>query len=238
MEDIELVFLKSGVLSFDDLTREISTEVGLVSDTLTMEERGLAALTALASKGYVDDFVSLTSVLLDHGMDEDKILELVLHVSMYAGVPVSTMLVRALRNANLLSDKKFDKIDGEQADLDRNVAGSQVKQLLHRERAENGYASSSSLGLKLYSVATKLLYGDLWMRKGLSIRERMICSIASFTALSLNSQQRKFFQSAGNVGLSTLEVVAVIGQTAPYSGFAPALAAIALVEEITPNSEN
>ena len=57
---------------------------------------------------------------------------------------------------------------------------------------------------------------------------------AAFTATQLESQQRKFFRSAQNVGLSRTEILEVIAQTGPYSGFPQAFNALAVAEEVLP----
>ena len=51
-------------------------------------------------------------------------------------------------------------------------------------------------------------------------------AVAAFTALRLPEQVAKFGQSALNVGLTRTEVVEAIIQTAPASGFPPALNAL------------
>ena len=66
----------------------------------------------------------------------------------------------------------------------------------------------------------------------------MICAVASFTVLRLDSQLQKFGQSALNVGLTKEEVVEVVMQTAPYGGFPPALNALAALDEAFSLSAN
>ena len=103
---------------------------------------------------------------------------------------------------------------------------------LHAERSEGGYAAPDSAASGLYATAIDYLYGEVWNRPGITIRQRMICSIAAFTATQLESQQRKFFRSALNVGLTRTEILEVIAQTGPYSGFPQAFNALALAEDV------
>ena len=60
----------------------------------------------------------------------------------------------------------------------------------------------------------------------------MICAISAFTVLGLESQVQKFGQSALNIGLTKEEVIEVIIQISPYSGFPPALNALEVLHEI------
>ena len=59
-----------------------------------------------------------------------------------------------------------------------------------------------------------------------------MCAVAAFTALNLTVQLEKFIQSALNMGLSKEEVIEVVIQTAPYSGFPKALNALAIAEKV------
>ena len=61
--------------------------------------------------------------------------------------------------------------------------------------------------------------------------QRTLVTVAAFTALKLDSQIRKFGQSALNMGLSKTEVIEAIIQTAPLTGFAPALNALGSLSE-------
>ena len=60
----------------------------------------------------------------------------------------------------------------------------------------------------------------------------MICALASFTAMNLTGQLEKFVQAALNMDLSRDEVIEVIIQTGPYSGFPMALNGLAIVERV------
>src|SRR6187551_3047828 len=58
-----------------------------------------------------------------------------------------------------------------------------------------------------------------------SICGSALVAVAAFTALKLD-QVKKFGESALNMGLSRTEVIEAVIQTAPLSGFAPALNAL------------
>lgn len=81
-------------------------------------------------------------------------------------------------------------------------------------------------------MAIQYGYGEIWFRPGLDQRRRVLCSVASFTALRLEAQTKKFGQAAVNLGLSKTEVLEAVIQTAPFSGFAPALNALAVLSEV------
>jgi 4-carboxymuconolactone decarboxylase len=81
----------------------------------------------------------------------------------------------------------------------------------------------------LYPLAIRYGYGEIWSRPGLAPRQRALVAVAAFTALRLPEQVAKFGQSALNLGLTKTEVIEAIIQTAPYTGFPPALNALAAI---------
>lgn len=73
----------------------------------------------------------------------------------------------------------------------------------------------------------EFLFGDVYTRDGLPLRDRQIAQIAMFTALGGCEPQLEFHVGAAlNAGLSADEVVEVIIQVAPYTGFPRALNAV------------
>lgn len=104
---------------------------------------------------------------------------------------------------------------------------------LHGERGTQGYAAPDNpLTSRLYPLTIPYGYGEIWQRPGLALRQRAMVSLAGFTALQLADQLRKFGVSARNLGLSVDEICEAIIQTAPYSGYAPALNALRWLSEV------
>ena len=147
---------------------------------------------------------------------------------LYSGFPT------ILNSLSLANDKFAEQgitvPDAELPELDAEgliMLGRATMQKLHGERAERGYAApENATTAALYPTAIAYGYGDLWNRPGLDHRQRMICAVAAFTAIDLLPQLEKFAGSALNTGLTREEIIEVIMQTAPYSGFPSALNAL------------
>jgi 4-carboxymuconolactone decarboxylase len=200
---------------------------------LGLEERMLATLSALTSKQYLSQLAEFVGAALHIGMDARLIQEVMLHCAMYAGIPTAMNSLDVVRT--VLDEKSIPQPETvlNEADLDElETMGRQTMQALHAERSEGGYAAPDSAASGLYGTAIDYLYGEVWNRPGITHRQRMICSIAAFTATQLEPQQRKFFRSAQNVGLSRTEIFEVIAQTGPYSGFPQAFNALAIAEDV------
>jgi 4-carboxymuconolactone decarboxylase len=202
-------------------------------DGLARTDRMLATLCALTCKQYLPQLERYAGAALDLGLAPRTLQEVMLHCAMYAGLPsaenaLSTLhVVFKARNLEVPTDS-WARVDLETL----NTQGNNTMRDLHQERADGGYAAPESAAAALYGTAIQYLYGEIWNRPGITRHERMVCSVAAFTALQMKSQQRKFFRSALNVGLSATEVMEIIIQTGPYSGFPSALNALVVAEEV------
>ncbi|MEM7749968.1 MAG: carboxymuconolactone decarboxylase family protein [Pseudomonadota bacterium] len=200
---------------------------------LELEDRMLATLSALTSKQYLPQVGFYVRGALNIGMQPRLIQEVMLHCAMYSGVPTalnSLNVVKGVFNERGIPQPEEDLQEHDLDDLMK--LGDDTMRDLHRERAEGGYAAPDSAASTLYVNAIQYLYGEIWNRPGITRRQRMVCSVAAFTATQMPGQQRKFFQSAPNVGVTRDEVIEIIIQTGPYSGFPPALNALTVAEEV------
>ena len=115
------------------------------------------------------------------------------------------------------------------------ASGRALLEELHGSRGYEGYAAPDNrVTGALYPLAIQYGYGEIWHRPGLDRRQRALCAVAAFTALRLEGQVKKFGQSALNAGLGSGEIIEAVIQTAPYSGFAPALNALAALSDVLP----
>jgi len=101
---------------------------------------------------------------------------------------------------------------------------------LHGARQAGGYASPDNpVTFSLYQGAIRHGYGQLWVRPGLDLRQRMLVAFAGFRAASLHACLRKFAVSALNVGLSKDQVAEAAIQTAPWNGLPIALTGLTVI---------
>ena len=151
-----------------------------------------------------------------------------MQAALYAGFSAAEETLALLADVLRTRGTPFPEDPPEDAsfeELDRR--GTELMQSLHGARARLGYAAPDNpVTGALYPTAIRYGYGEIWFRPGLERRQRALVAVAGFTALRLPEQVGKFGQSALNMGLSKTEVIEAIIQTAPYTGFPPALNAL------------
>jgi 4-carboxymuconolactone decarboxylase len=205
-------------------------------DGLPIEDRYLCVLSGLMLKQNVPQLRRHVRGALKVGLTPRNILEVFVQCGLYGGFPTA-------ENAMTVAHEVFEaegiavetEEDGDESLAEFDQMGADMLVSLHGARGTQGYAQPGNPTTGgLYTMAIQYGYGWLWHRAGLSLRQRMICAVAAFTVLRLDSQLRKFGQSALNVGLTKEEVVEAVMQTAPYGGFPPALNALAALDEVLP----
>jgi 4-carboxymuconolactone decarboxylase len=201
---------------------------------LGLEDRMLATLSALTSQQRLPQLATYVGAALHIGMTPRLIQEVMIHCGMYSGFPTMENSLVVVADILTRNNLPIPEVTWDDADLDElDTMGQETMRDLHAERSDGGYAKPGpQAAAKLYGTAIQYLYGEVWNRPDITRRQRMICSVAAFTAIDAESQSRKFFRSALNVGLTKGEIVEIIMQTGPYSGFPRALNALVLTDEV------
>lgn len=219
---------------FRDLMSE--TEFGIVwcRPGLALPERMVCTLAALASVQRPTALRRYLGAALNIGMDARTIQEVLIQIGIYAGF---TAAEEALDTAATVFKQRGIVVPAQAPRDDAletlTARGNDLLKALHREGGDKGYAApGNAVTGAMYPVAIQYGYGEIWFRPGLDQRQRVLCSVASFTALRLEAQTRKFGQAALNMGASRTEVIEAVIQTAPFSGFAPALNALAVLSDV------
>jgi 4-carboxymuconolactone decarboxylase len=229
-----LVSSPSPVPGFDDLTAEVVHGGVWGRPDLALADRALCTLAVLSALQRFDPLKPIIVTALGLGLTPRNILEVFVQVGLYAGfvtTEASAAVAQEVLSARgLVVPPEPPRTDTDEM-LDRK--GLDVMTHLHGERAQGGYAApGNAITGALYPTAIRYGYGELWSRPGLDRRQRMLCALAAFTAMGLESQLRKFAKSALNVGLSRKEVTEAVIQTAPYSGFPRALNGLAILSDV------
>jgi 4-carboxymuconolactone decarboxylase len=225
---------QSPVPGLDDLMAEMVHGGIWARPNLALADRAICTLAVLSVLQRLAPLKPMVDAALNLGLSARSILEVFLQVGLYAGFVTTetsaAVAQQVFSSRDLVVPPEPPRTDSDEV-LDRK--GREVMGHLHGERAEEGYAApGNAVTGALYPSAVRYGYGELWSRPGLDRRQRMLCALAAFTAMGLESQLRKFAKSALNVGLRRLEVIEVVIQTAPYGGFPRALNGLAILSEV------
>jgi 4-carboxymuconolactone decarboxylase len=198
---------------------------------LELADRTLCTIAALAVFPRLRSLRRHIEAGLELGLTPAAIREILVQAGLYAGFSATEETLPLAAAIFTERDLPFPEDPPEDASLEEMTRrGHELMRDLHGDRAGQGYAAPDNpVTGALYPTAIQYGYGEIWFRPGLERRQRALVAVAGFTALRLPEQASKFGQSALNLGLSKTEVIEAIIQTAPYSGFPPALNALGAI---------
>lgn len=81
------------------------------------------------------------------------------------------------------------------------------------------------------------VFGDVYSRPGLPLRERELVTIAVLVALGRETQLKTRLRTALNVGATPTELEEVIIQTVPFAGFPTAIGAMTILRGLLAERE-
>jgi 4-carboxymuconolactone decarboxylase len=201
---------------------------------LSLADRLVVAIAALAVGPRLKVLRRHLGAGLEHGLSAEAVREILVQAGLYAGFSAAEETLALAGEVFAEHGIQFPADPPEDATLEQlDTQGAALMAALHGSRATGGYASPDNpVTGQLYPAAIRYEYGEIWSRPGLDRRQRALVAIAAFTALRLPEQATKFGQSALNVGLTQEQVIEAIIQTAPLTGFPPALNALAAISQV------
>ena len=84
---------------------------------------------------------------------------------------------------------------------------------------EDSMLDQQELYPELYELSVGHLFGDIWNRPHLSMRERQLITLAANIALCRPTGNHSHYRSAQHLGITREEIMEVIIQTGAYSGW-------------------
>ncbi len=213
------------VPGFDDFKAEVIFAGIWDRPHLGKPDRAICTLAALSVLQRLDSLKAYTATGLDLGLTPRNILEVFVQVGLYAGFVTTDASAAVAHGVFTTRELTVPAEPARTESLEQlDALGQEVMLKLHGSRATQGYAApGNAITGELYPSAIRYGYGELWSRPGLDHRQRMLCAIAAFTAMGLESQLEKFSASALNLGLTRAEIIEAVIQTGPYGGFPRAL---------------
>ena len=119
------------------------------------------------------------------------------------------------------------------ADDERYERGRRRFLDVHDEKALAAVEGLGELGRSI----VEFVYGDVYMRPGLSIRDREIAAVATLVATGRSSQLPQHLRASLKAGVTGEELGEIIIQTATIAGFPPAMNAMSQLKTVLSDHE-
>ena len=99
---------------------------------------------------------------------------------------------------------------------DRFERGMRVLRKMGRE---NLMLNQKALSEEMYDMSVGHLFGDVWGRPGLSLRDRQLVTLAANIAMARPSGNHSHYLSSLHLGISKREIIEVMIQVGHYCGW-------------------
>ncbi|MDX2234404.1 MAG: carboxymuconolactone decarboxylase family protein [Hyphomonadaceae bacterium] len=100
------------------------------------------------------------------------------------------------------------------------------------DRLFGGEPASSPVNADLMAISTAHLFGDIWTRPALGLRDRELVTLSVIAALGFERQLRLHLRGALAAGLGREEIVEAFIHLAHYSGYPSAFTALAVAQDV------
>ncbi len=93
-------------------------------------------------------------------------------------------------------------------------------------------AKASRLQKDLLDITAEHLFGRIWARPALKLRDRSMITVATLTALGRERQLRSHIRGALKLGITRKEIEELMIHLAHYAGWPAGFTGIAIAEEV------
>ena len=174
---------------------------------LTVEQCSLAVIACLRRDDNLDGHIEAG---LDLGFSPEQIVEIPIHLLFYTGAPIANTALHICygvfkrRGLTINPTRHHDtSMDSEEL-YDRGVA---QWQLIMGDHIAGGLEESSdSVDQDWRRYLMEYLWGAVWTRPLLDVKQRMICTLAALSEIGDEQALRNYIRAAIRVGLSQDEV--------------------------------
>ncbi|MGC4949093.1 carboxymuconolactone decarboxylase family protein [Streptomyces sp. DT224] len=204
---------------------------------LTRRQRQLATVAALAALGNAAPQLRFhIGGALNVGCTREEIVEVLIHVTVYAGFPAA---LNGLTAAREVFESRPDEPAFVPADTSADQGGDRFERGRQALADIDGHAgqqvidSLKDIAPDLARYVLEFSFGDVYSRTGLDLPTRELVTVALCTALgTVGPQLRVHLHGLLNVGGTREEAVEVITQMAGYAGFPAALNGLTAAREV------
>lgn len=202
---------------------------------LTLAQRQLVTVAALAALGNARPQLQFhIGGALNVGCSPHEIVELMLHLVVYAGFPAGLNGLFAAQEVFQARGKTASPTAAPvPAQTDRYQAGWQALQRIDGHAGEQVIASLAAIAPDLGRFVIEFAFGDIYGRPGLTLLQRELATVAALAALGTAAPQlRVHLHGLLNVGGTPAQMTEVLMHMAAYAGFPAAINGVLLAQQV------
>lgn len=161
------------------------------------------------------------------GITKEQIMEVIIHVGQYAGWlaldHASNQFSAVLKEDGIADANSILPVTEDKTTDDYEDSMKQGFETLRQMGCEGVMQNQKDLYPDLYNLSVGYLFGEIWSRPHLTLRERELITMASNIALARSVGTHTHYRIAQHIGITKEEIMELIIQVGHYAGW-PAMA--------------
>jgi 4-carboxymuconolactone decarboxylase len=193
---------------------------------LSPRDRSIVTVAALIARHQTLELPRYVNLALEHGVQPREMSEIITHLAFYAGWGNAMSAVPVAREV-------FEKrgIGADQLPA-ASPALLPLDEAAEAERAARVGEQFGEVAPGIAQYTTDVLFRDLWLRPGLSPRDRSLVTVSALTASGQVAQIPYHLNRAMDNGLTQAQAGEVITHLAFYAGWPNAFSALPVAKDV------
>lgn len=217
--------LQAGAPALGVYTDGVLGELWQRSD-LTARDRAIVTLAALVAGGNAAMAASMVERALDVGVKPAELNEIIAHLAFYTGWPNAVTVATTAKSVFAGRGIGTDQLTAGPAGL---TPETEAKRQQRTGYVRQTYEAASPA---LVEATNDVLFGQIWRRPGLTLRDRSLVTISALIADGKSVQLAGHLNRALDNGLTRAEASAVIAHLAFYAGWPNAVSAATVAKGV------
>lgn len=193
---------------------------------LSSRDRSIVTLSALIARNQTVEMAFYLNLALDNGVKASEISEIITHLAFYSGWENAMAAVVIANDVFHRRGIGPDNLPSASVDL------LPLDVTAEKQRATSVEQNFGKVSPGVVQYTTDLLFRDLWLRPGLSPRDRSLVTVSALIASGQVAQIGYHLNRAMDSGLTEREASEVLTHLAFYAGWPNVFSAMPVVKEV------
>lgn len=200
---------------------------------LDLKQREIVTVAALTAIGSVRPALKFhIHGMLNVGCTPQEVVETILHAVVYAGFPAAQDGMTQAREVFQERNLEFKPVSS-RPEGDRYQLGIQNLQQIGGDIAKTVADRFANLVPDLSRLTVEFAHGEIWNRRGLSLKSREFATLAMVTVLGNQSNSvQAHVEGALRAGATETEIKELLLQMTVYAGYPKTLAAVTVAQKV------
>jgi 4-carboxymuconolactone decarboxylase len=193
---------------------------------LSERDRSIVTLSALIARNLTAELPYYLNRALDSGVKPSEISEIITHLAFYSGWGNATSAVAPTSAVFAQRGIKVDQLGPVSPEL------LPLNEPAEKRRAETVEQQFGAVAPGVVHYTTVTLFHDLWLRPGLTPRDRSLVTVSALVASGQVGQISYHLNRAMDNGLTQAEASEALTQLAFYAGWPNVFSALPVVKDV------